>query len=312
MFRNETKFMESAVALSDELNFTRAAIVAGITQSAVSKNIKELESLVGVPLFVRNRRQVRITGPGKAYVEKARTSLLYSERALNAARSASQKTDLIQHVGRSPYTDPFYLSTLLSVELSAFPQLRIELSSRFSYDLVHDLLAGVVDLGILNNPPASALLSTFELGTSPYYIGMSRNDRLAAKPFVTLEDLANRSWILFDRRLHPLLYDAIMEEAEQRKVRTANLQHITEPEETYPFIASGGFLGFFTKAGAIRVARRDVTVRPLREESLQVTTYLVSAADNKSKVTSALARGFMTKLKSMANASQVALTLPAA
>lgn len=312
MYKNLTKFMESAVALSDELSFSRAATVAGITQSAVTKNIKELESLVGKPLFERSRRHVRITTPGKAYVDLARVSLIYSDRALNAARAASQRMDRIQYVGRSPYTDPFYLSTLLSVELPAYPQMRIELSSRYSYDLVHEILAGSLDLGIVNDPPPTALLSTLKLAKSPYYIGMSTSDPLAGKPFVTLDDLSNRSWIVFDRRLHPLLYDGIMLEAEQRRVRHLKLQHITEPEETYPFLASGGFLAFFTKAGAIRMARKSVTVRPLQEPSLQVTTYLVSAADNESKITGALARAFITKLKSTGHTPQPDETSPAA
>jgi DNA-binding transcriptional LysR family regulator len=201
MGHNETKFMESAVALSEELNFTRAAIKIHVSQSTITKNIKGLERMLGIRLFERNRKNVRVTDAGRAYVEQARISLQYAERALEAARAVEREADNIQHVGRSPYTDPFFITTLLSIELPLFPQTRIQVSNPFSYDLVHDLFSGGVDLAIAHDPPASPLLTTAQIAESPFYIGMSKRDELAKHPSVTLGAMADRCWILFERRL---------------------------------------------------------------------------------------------------------------
>jgi DNA-binding transcriptional LysR family regulator len=311
MAHNETKFMESAVALSEELNFTRAAIKNGVSQSTITKNVKGLERELGIRLFERNRKSVHVTDAGRAYVEKSRISLQYAERAFEAARAVEREADNIQRVGRSPYTDPFFITTLLSIELSLYPQMRIQVSNPFSYDLVHDLFSSAVDLAIANDPPPSPLLTTNQIADSPFYIGMSKRDELAKNPSVTLDAMADRCWVLFERRMHPLLYDAVMQRAEQRKIAPSRVQHITIPEDAFPFVAEEGGLVFLTKAGALRMARKGVTVRPLADETLRVKTYLVSLADNKSKVTSELVRAFMKKLGSIDKASHSPLALSA-
>jgi len=116
------------------------------------------------------------------------------------------------------------------------------------------------------------------------------------------------SWVLFERRLHPPVYDAVMQQAESRGIVPAKLQHVTQPEEAFAFV-KGSYLAFVVKAGAIRVARNGVTARPLAEEALTLKMYLVSLADNRSKVTGELVRTFMKKLSGVERASQVKLRL---
>ncbi len=310
MAHNETKHMESVVALSETLNFSRAAQLINRSQSSVTKNNKELERATGVLLFERNRKTVKATDACRAYVEKARISLLYGERAFQAARAVAREADILQHVGKSPYTDPFLTSMLMSIELPLFPQLKIDLSSQYSYDLVNELLSGSLDLAIATEPPESPLLTTVKVAEAPFYIAMSKQDQLASKPEVTLDDLAGRSWILFERRLHPPVYDALMHLAESRGIVPAKVQHVTQPEEAFPFVKTSG-VAFVVKAGAVRLARDGVTVRPLAEDTLTLKTYLVSLADNESKVAGELVRAFMKKLGSVEKASQVPLRLPA-
>lgn len=299
MARNETKYMESVIALSEELHFTRAAQKIHISQPMLTRNIAELEEGLGFRLFERDRRNVSLNDAGRAYVEDARLALLYGERALQAARAVKQNAGVVVNVGKSPYTDPFLVSTLLSIQLPSFRRLRIELRSQFSYDLVHDLLAGKLDLAITTEPPESPLLTMVKVAESPFYIAMSEDDELAGYASVTLEEMADRCWILFERRLHPPLYDSVMQLAEERKVHPANIQHVTAPEEAFPFVADGSCIAFVVKAGALRIARNRVTVRPLIEKSLSLKTYLASRADNRSKVVSELVRAFMRKISAL-------------
>jgi DNA-binding transcriptional LysR family regulator len=179
MARNETKFMECAVALSEELHFTRAAQKIHISQPMLTKTIQDLEDSVGGLLFIRNRKIVTLSDAGRAYIEQARLALLYGERAFQAAKAAMQSADVLLNIGRSPYTDPFLVSTLLSIELPLFPQLKIELTSRFSCELAHELLIGSLDLAIVTEPPESPLLTTVKIAESHFYIAMSKRDDLA-------------------------------------------------------------------------------------------------------------------------------------
>lgn len=309
MARNETLFMKSAVALSEELSFTLAAIKIHVSQSTVTKNIKELERTLGYQLFVRDRKSVNVTDAGRAYVEHARQALFYGERAFTTARAVAQGADTVQHVGRSPYTDPFFLSILKSIQLPLYPQLKIEFSSQFSHELVHDLMSGRLDLAIANEPPCSAQITKVKIAESPFYIGMLKDDELARHPNVSLYDLRDRGWILFERRLHPPVYDAVMRLTEQYKLVPPEIQHITSQAEAFPFLHESNNVAFLTKAGALLLARNGVTVRPLAEDSLSLKTYLVSLAENRSKVTGELARTFMRKLNSLAAEPRTPATL---
>jgi hypothetical protein len=132
---------------------------------------------------------------------------------------------------------------------------------------------------------------------SPFYIAMSEADALASEPSVTLDALAGRSWVIFERRMHPPVYDSVMRLAQERNISPFRLQHIVIPEDAYPFIADGAAVAFVVKSGAIRIARDGITVRPLAEDSLILRTYLASRADEKSRVLSELVRAFMRKLE---------------
>ena len=311
MKRNLINLMKSAIALADTLNFSRAAKILHVSQPTLTKNVAALGDWVGVPLFERDRQNVTINDAGRAFVEEARISVLHCERAVQAARAATHSSETVLNIGRSPYTDPFLISTLLSVRLPLFPKLRVELSSQFSCDLVHDVLAGSMDLAITTEPPLSPMLSAAKIAESPFYIAMSEDHELAGHEALSLEDLDAREWILFERRVHPRLYDSIMRRAQERHVTPAQIHHVMTAEEAFPFISQGQGVAFLGKSGALRLANGSITIRPLLEETLVLRTYIAARADNKSKVASEFVRSFVRKVSQFNAIRQLPLTIPA-
>lgn len=310
MVRNETRLMESAIALAEELHFSRAARKIGISQPMLTKNIQDLESILGGPLFTRDRKHVHLTDAGRAYVQHARLSLLYGERAVQSARAVMQEVDIPIYIGRSPYIDPFLISTLLSLRLPLFPKLNIELVSQYSVELAHELMAGALDLVLANEPPESPLLTRVQVSQSPFYIAMAKNHRLAKRESVSLPMMDGLNWILFERRLHPPLHDLILHVAEKQKVVPSAVQHVTAPEEAFPFVADGSAIAFVLKTGALLMARNGVTVRPLMEDELIPRTFLVSRADNDSRLASELVRAYMRKVSEVQKHTQLPLPMP--
>jgi len=124
-----------------------------------------------------------------------------------------------------------------------------------------------------------------------------------------MEDLDGSNWVLFGRRLRPSLYDAILRLAEVREARPREIHHVMFPEEAYHYIADSDAVAFLTKAGAIRIARDGITIRPLNEPQLTLRTYLASRSDNNSKVVSEMVRGFGRKLTAIEREAQMRLPL---
>ena len=299
------------IALAEELHFGRAARKLRISQPMLTKNIQDVEALVGSPLFLRDRKHVVLSDTGRAYVQQARLSLLYGERAVQSARAVMQSMDDTFYVGRTPYADPFLVSTLLSVQLPLFPRLKIDLVSKFSMNLIDDLLAGVLDLAFANEPPDSPLLTCVQVAELPFYIAMSKREELARHPDVSMDQMNGRNWILFERQLHPPVYDAIIHTTTQRGIRPLSIQHVTAPEEAFPFVADGSAIAFVVKAGALLIARNGVTVRPLNEPNLRLKTCLVCRADDDSKIASEFVRAFMRKLPDKKKHEQLKLPISA-
>jgi len=311
MTRNLLSLLKSAIALAETLNFSRAARMRHISQPTLTKHISTLEDWVGVPLFERDRQVVTIKDAGRAFIEEARLSVLHFDRAVQAARATTHNSEAMLNIGRSPYTDPFLISTLLSIRLPLFPSLKVELSSQFSCDLVHDVLSGSMDLAITTEPPMSPMLSATKIAEAPFYITMCKDDETAAHEQLSMAALNRKEWVLFERRVHPALYDAIMRLAHEKRVTPSQIHHVMTAEEAFPLIAHGRCLAFLTKLGALRIARGAMTVRPLMEEALLLKTYIAARADNRSKLASEFLRTFVRKLSHFNTIKQLPLPIGA-
>ena len=317
MARDELKLMEAAIALAEDLSFSRAARKLRVTQPTLTKYIAELEERLGLLLFERDRRTVVLTEKGRAYIAEARLAVLHGKRARQAARTAGEDVEAVLNIGRSLHVDPFLISTLLSIRLQLHPHLRIELSSRLSSDLVHDILAGSLDLAMVIDALESPLLSMQEISRSPFYITMAEHDPLAKRDSLTLDALDGREWVLFERQEHPQLYDSILRTADERQIVPTNVHHVMTAEEAFPYITQGA-VAFLTKSGALRLTKTNskrfacgVSIRPLQESTLSLQTFLVSRADNDSKLASELVRAFVGKLSRFPGTKQLALPLTA-
>jgi DNA-binding transcriptional LysR family regulator len=311
MTRNLLSLLKSAIALAETLSFSRAARMRHISQPTLTKHISALEDWIGISLFDRNRQLVAITDAGRAFIEGARLSVLHLDRAVQSARAVVQNSEAVLNIGRSPYTDPFLISTLRSIQLPLYPSLKVELSSQFSCDLVHELLSGAMDLAITTEPPMSPMFSATKIAQAPFYITMSKDDETAVHEQLSMAALHGKEWVLFERRVHPVLYDAILRVAREKRVAPSQIHHVMTAEEAFPFIADGHCLAFLSKSSALRIARETMTVRPLMEESLLLKTYIAARTDNNSKLVSEFMRTYVRKLSHFNTVKQLPLPMSA-
>jgi DNA-binding transcriptional LysR family regulator len=170
----DTKWLRAAVVLADELNFCRAAQKLHIGQSTLTKQIHALENFLGLTLFIRDSRKVSLTPAGEKFVPEARIALLHTERPIQLAREANRDCEITLHIGKSPYTDPYLLSNLLSFRLPLFPNLKIKLCSKLAADLSHGLLNGTLDMAFLTGMPETPRISAATVSDQPFFVTRKR------------------------------------------------------------------------------------------------------------------------------------------
>jgi DNA-binding transcriptional LysR family regulator len=305
----EIRLLQAAIALAQELNFSRAAERLHIDQSTLSKRILELESQLGFRLFERNHQMVELTDAGRKFVEEAREAILHAERAVLFAKAAFNGADEVLNIGKSAYTDPYLVSALLSIRLPLFPGLRIKLWSNYSHELAHQVIAGTLDLALITGVPDTPKLSVLKTADNPFYIALSRDDVLAGHRELHLEGMRDRNWILFAQHANPHLYDTVQLVASENGVRASDIHHVMSAEEASELVLEHKGLAFLTRMEAWRIARDGITMRPLAESRLRLVTNLAVRSDSKSRLINEFVRATARKLSNLREAVQRELPL---
>ena len=305
----EVRHLQAVLVLAEELNFTRAADRLHITQSGFSKQINEVEAQHGFHLFLRkNKKNVELTEVGRIFVEEARLALLHIDRAIHAAREGS---DSILTVGHSPDADQAWISAILAIRLPMYPKLRIQLISDFSRELVRSVMAGDMSLALVTAPPESSRITAAAFAQTHFYVALPLTHAAAQKEDVRLKDLARDEWILFARRAHPIIYEAIMDAAQRQGIAPKQAHDIHTVEQAVHLVSEHVGVAILTKP-AVGVSAQGVVVKPLSDTSLCLKTCVIMSSDNDSRLANEFARSFLRRYeRRILPPKQMELSLPA-
>jgi DNA-binding transcriptional LysR family regulator len=302
----DLRLLRAATVVAAELHITHASERLGITQPALTKQLKELEDRVGAVLFDRDTQNVELTDAGRAFMPDAERCLYHREQAIQAARLAAKGAEAQLKVGMSPYVDPFLSSLMMSLHLSRYPTLRIHTFSDTSPNLVRKVSTGELDVALVAASGDSKDLSSIELTRVPFYILLEKGSALATHKELTLDLLRESTWILFAQHVHPQLYDLIARRALDAGIAPREKHHVTTAEQAAQFVHSTGGVAFLTRAGAWRVTVDGLTVRPLSEPELYVRT-VVTTHIEASRLVSEFIRTFVKKVEDPRTATQQTL-----
>jgi len=167
------------VALSETLNFTRAAERCFVTQSTLSAGIRELEQTLNVVLFERDRQSVRVTPIGQELVERARSLLSQSLDLVNAAQAAGSPLQGTVTLGAIPTIAPFLLPRLLRLMRREMPELITLLREDQTAALLHAVGEGEIDFAIIALPMDVGRLRVVPILTEELWLIASEDDPIA-------------------------------------------------------------------------------------------------------------------------------------
>lgn len=197
------------VAVAEELHFGRAADRLGLTQPQVSRQIAALESQLGVTLFDRDSRNVRITPAGQVLRERGGSLLELSDQIIDevhAVAAGSQGTLRIGFVGSAGFR---ILPKLLQRFRAGHPDVRLVLQEMTTAEQVKALARREIDLGLMR-PPVEAGLESAVIWRERLVAVVQDGHPLAGEPTIALSDLARENFVIFPRELGPGFHDRII------------------------------------------------------------------------------------------------------
>ena len=190
--------LEYAVAVAKERHFGRAAERCGVSQAALSEQVRKLEGVLGVTLFERTKRRVDPTSRGIALLAQAEALLGGAQRLLDEARRSAEPLTGELRLGVIATLGPYYLPSLLHGGRERFPQLVMRLRESRTEDLLRLLRLGDLDAALLALPVADDGLSVAPLFFEPFRLACPIDDPLAARTDVRLRDLPRGKLLLME------------------------------------------------------------------------------------------------------------------
>jgi LysR family hydrogen peroxide-inducible transcriptional activator len=198
MERPSLRQLECAVAVADHLNFSRAAEAVAISQPALSLQIQQLETMLGLRLFERDRRRVLVTPAGVELVRQARAALQAIDGFVEAAGALRDPLAGTLRLGVIPTVAPYVLPPAMGPLRKAFPHLRFLLREDQTAHLVERVLAGQLDLALLALEAELGSLATRALYADPFVLAVPAAHQLAARKAAREDDLAERDVLLLE------------------------------------------------------------------------------------------------------------------
>ena len=197
--------------VAKHLSFTKAASTLHVSQPSISKAIKSIEEELGVPLFYRSSKELKLTDAGKAV-------LVNAQRVLEAfGNLTSELSDIMEikkgeiKVGIPPIVGASFFSKLISRFKERHAAVEFILTEVGSKKIKEGIEDGSLDIGLIcSTPIQSDSFEWVKLLHDPLWLIVHTDHPLALKPVLHISDTKNEPFILYRKDFS--LHDRIIEE----------------------------------------------------------------------------------------------------
>jgi LysR family hydrogen peroxide-inducible transcriptional activator len=191
--------LQYVAAVAEELSFRKAADRCGVSQPSLSAQIAQLEDALGVQLFERDNRHVRLSPAGEALLARARRILVESDDLGRAAEHLGDPLAGTLRIGVIPTISPYLLPTIGPAAQRHLPRLRIAWVEDKTPTLVARLEAGAIDGALLALEADLGVVDHAEVAKDPFVLAAPANHALAKKRArLTTAELRGADVLLLD------------------------------------------------------------------------------------------------------------------
>jgi DNA-binding transcriptional LysR family regulator len=207
----ELRELRIFLVLADELHFGRTAERLGISQPGVSEAVRVLEARLGVKVFDRTSRRVRLTPAGEELKRHVAPALAALDQALTQTSQLSRAVRGLLRVGFVLTTEGPALSRLVAAFQACYPACEVRLQEVETFDAYRALRRG--DIDVLCNWLAvdePDLTAGAAFAYYPRALAVAATHRLASQDTISIEEVASEEAALLPPTIPPAVYDLIV------------------------------------------------------------------------------------------------------
>ena len=203
----EIRHLRYFLAVAETLHFGKAAKILGIAQPPLSQQIKNLERMLGHPLFDRTTRGVKLTTVGQFFAERALNTLSKMRDDLEMTRRLGAGKEGMLNVGFSGSVMLTALPKAIEAYRRLRPNVELRLRELVTAEQIPALLDGTLAIGFLRDGEPRDGLLLESIVREPYIAVLPSRHKLAKRKSLSPVDLRDEPFVLFSRRMGNLAYD---------------------------------------------------------------------------------------------------------
>lgn len=272
------------VAVAEELHFGNAARRLHVSQPPLSQQIHKLEEELGVSLFDRNRRRVRLTYAGSLLLDKARIVLQDVDDAVSVAKRAHGGEIGHLVIGHAPPADLNILPSAVSAFRAQYPSVTLALKNMGGPDLIRALLDRRIRIALVRLPLDHPLLAVIPILKERLVAVLPKNHKFARSKIVKLPDLAAEPFIMFPRNLSPSYFDILARFCFSEGGFNLTVSQETDAIQTVLALVAAG-LGVSLQPASVAILHRPgVVCKPIYQSPACAEMGIVYLAGDRSKI----------------------------
>lgn len=194
--RYDLKHLMAFVAVAEELNFHRAADRLTIAQPAVSRLVNELEERLNVRLLERTTRSVRLTEPGRYFLEEAREILARINLSEGNVRLLASGTKGILRVGYTTINGHSIVPDVVKAFRATHPDIRLEISYLTAPRQRDKIILGELDAGFMEGSFQSTEIATKIVARHRLIVLLPADHPLSSHEVLTVDDIAGEEIVI--------------------------------------------------------------------------------------------------------------------
>ena len=208
----ELRHLRYFTAVAENGGFARTARLLHVSQSAISEQVRDLESELGVQLFNRKNRRIRLTDHGEHFLEDARTILATANKAVANVRKSLRGEIGTLTIGFFVGGTGTFFPSLIKEFRRRFEGVQVSLVELAPAMQHQALQSGVIDIGFTRpvQPADATSLRSERFQTERLCAVLLKSHRLAKKHRVLIRELAEERFILNDRKYSPAVFDKVI------------------------------------------------------------------------------------------------------